>query len=80
MNGESPLPPETAAPATDTVTGASKPSESGAMLMKPEFTDAESGISTVRSTGFEPSSDKEALLDTESPISIHDCHPRFPYA
>ena len=80
VNGESPLPPETEAPATDTVTGASNPSESGAMLMKPEFTVAESGVSTVRVTGFEPSSDKEALLDTDSPISIQDSQPRFPYA
>ena len=67
MNGESPLPPETAEPATDTVTGASNPSESGAMLMKPVFTAADSGISTVRLSGFEPSRDRGVLLESEPP-------------
>ncbi len=48
VNGEFPLPPETDEPAMDTVTGASKPSASGAMLTRPEFTVADSGINTVR--------------------------------
>ena len=78
VNGESPLPPETEAPAIVIVTGASKPSESGAMLTNPEFTVADSGIITVRLSGFEPSRYKGALLETESPKSIQDCHPRLP--
>ena len=78
VNAVTPVPPETEEPAIDTVTGASKPSESGAMLTKPELTVAESGIIKVMLSGLEPSRDKVAVLETESPKVIHDCQPRFP--
>ena len=35
--------------------------------MKPVFTAADSGISTVRLSEFEPSRDKEVLLESEPP-------------
>ena len=48
VKAEFPDPPEIEEPATETVTGDSKPSSSGEMLTNPELTVADSGISTVR--------------------------------
>ena len=80
VKAEFPDPPEIEEPAIETVTGDSKPSSSGEILTKPEFTIADSGISAVRLWGLVPSKSRDALRECESSRVIHDCHPRFPYA
>ena len=74
-NGDAPALPVWVAPPTETETGDSKPSESGAMEMMPAFTAPAAGILNESEAGLLPSRSSVVAV-TELPMpESSDCQP-----